>query len=257
MKRLPVQVGDLLDALARDLPPLLRHNLIGVYLFGSLARGGFDPQLSDIDVLVVTRRNLSAREFARLEKWAAELVAGSPKAGRWLERLELSCVRQASLLSDDPRACQLKHGRLTRCGWDAHAIVLLSASDGGAALYGPPPSAVLPPVTPGLLHATLRREAEYLREVLDGPPGGRREWPCYRAYAVLTACRILYTQATGRIGSKRASARWAQRRLKPFGPLIDLALANRAPDAAGRLPLRAVRALVAECTRQLDCRLPL
>jgi hypothetical protein len=245
---LPQELYALLEALTNDLPLLLRHNLIGVYLFGSLVRGGFDPRWSDVDALAVTAHNLNAREYVRLEKWAAT-QRGNP----WLSKLELSLVRQASLLRDDPRACQLKHGRLERGGWDANAILVASVRDGGAALFGPSPAEVLPPVTPQQLHGTLRREAEYLREVLAGPVGGRRDWPCYRAYAVLTACRILYTQATGCIGTKPQAARWALRQLPPrIHPLIRLALDNRASSATGRLPLREVRALIGECQHRLD-----
>jgi predicted nucleotidyltransferase len=48
----------LVEQLARELEARLGGNLVGVYLHGSLAPGCFNPERSDIDLLVVTRRRL-------------------------------------------------------------------------------------------------------------------------------------------------------------------------------------------------------
>ena len=37
---------------------ILGENLIGFYLYGSLAAGGFEPSRSDIDFVVITRGRL-------------------------------------------------------------------------------------------------------------------------------------------------------------------------------------------------------
>jgi predicted nucleotidyltransferase len=49
--------------LASQLPRLLGANLVGIYLYGSLTQRAFDPKRSDIDMIVVTRRDLSRRQF--------------------------------------------------------------------------------------------------------------------------------------------------------------------------------------------------
>ena len=51
---LPPEVTPLLDELVSGITDALGDNLVGVYLRGSLALGGFDPATSDVDVLVVT-----------------------------------------------------------------------------------------------------------------------------------------------------------------------------------------------------------
>lgn len=59
------QVGRLTDGLR----VLLGDNLLGVYLHGSLAMGGFNPERSDSDLLVATQDGMSAaarRDVARL-----------------------------------------------------------------------------------------------------------------------------------------------------------------------------------------------
>ena len=49
----------------------------------------------------------------------------------------------------------------------------------------------------------------------------------YRAYTVLTICRMLYTLEFGTIVSKPTAARWAREALGPrWAPLIDRALAD-------------------------------
>src|SRR5437660_2125065 len=51
------------NTLQTELQRLLSQNLLGVYLHGSLALGGFQPGRSDIDVIVVTahRMDLEAK----------------------------------------------------------------------------------------------------------------------------------------------------------------------------------------------------
>ncbi|MEM7226727.1 MAG: nucleotidyltransferase domain-containing protein [Pseudomonadota bacterium] len=49
-----------------NLGQALGGDLVGVYLHGSLASGGFDPARSDIDILVVARRPLDEATRRRL-----------------------------------------------------------------------------------------------------------------------------------------------------------------------------------------------
>ena len=45
--------------LVRETKQIICDNFIGFYLHGSLAMGGFNPQSSDLDVLVVTHRSIT------------------------------------------------------------------------------------------------------------------------------------------------------------------------------------------------------
>jgi hypothetical protein len=248
MPRLPAQLAALLAAIASGLPQALAGNLVAVYLYGSLTQRAFDPRVSDVDALVVTRRNLSAREFDRLAKWLTAL-AGNP----WTAQLQLSILRQSTLLREDSGACLFQHGQLTRSGSDGNPIPWLNALASGRVLYGRPVAEVVPPVTVAPLAATLVREAAYLRDELADTRSTWRNRPFSRAYAVLTVCRILYTQATGSIASKPVAGRWAQRHLpERWHGLVRAALADRGPDSRAVLPLRAVRALVGYCEQTLE-----
>src|SRR5689334_15430978 len=64
---------------------ILGDTLFGMYLFGSLAGGDFDPDTSDIDFVVVTRIDLAAETQARLGSLCRQLQqADTP----WTEKLE-------------------------------------------------------------------------------------------------------------------------------------------------------------------------
>lgn len=60
-----------LAALTRDLTSALSSDLIGVALYGGLAKGRYTPGISDVNVLVVVRR----ADFDTLERLAMPLTA--------------------------------------------------------------------------------------------------------------------------------------------------------------------------------------
>jgi hypothetical protein len=76
-------------------------------------------------------------------------------------------------------------------------------------LVGPRPESFLPEITSDIFQSALKREFNYLREEISKPESEWRDVPMYRAYAVLTVCRILYSFKKNKIVSKPAAARWA------------------------------------------------
>jgi len=61
--RVPHEVASLLDESLPKIREALTNNFVGAYLTGSLALGCFDPKTSDVDILVVTERPVSNKEF--------------------------------------------------------------------------------------------------------------------------------------------------------------------------------------------------
>lgn len=65
----PSQTKDVIHNLQREISRIITDQLKGVYIHGSLALGGFNPDVSDIDLLAVTASPLSIetkRELAKL-----------------------------------------------------------------------------------------------------------------------------------------------------------------------------------------------
>ncbi|HJQ33056.1 MAG TPA: aminoglycoside adenylyltransferase domain-containing protein [Pyrinomonadaceae bacterium] len=223
MARVPAQVSGLLKELAAGLPAVLGKNLVGVYLYGSLTQSAFDPARSDVDCLVATRRDLSDAQFRRLGAWLARLSESNP----WASRLQMTLLVRDEVLTMNAKACHYQFGALRRGGSDGNPIIWLNVLESGVRLYGERPEAFVPEITPEMLSEALRREVNYLREELSLKPSSEwRDVPFYRAYAVLTLCRILYTHAKGKVVSKPRAARWAVRHLpEEWHELIRRALA--------------------------------
>ena len=62
----PKPIKEQIGRLLRAIIGTLGEDLIGLYLYGSLAAGCFNPERSDIDLLAVTRRRMTAEERRRV-----------------------------------------------------------------------------------------------------------------------------------------------------------------------------------------------
>lgn len=221
-----------LAALLAAVRRTLGHSLIGLYIHGSLALGAFDPERSDIDFLALVSDGFaskltSAATISGLRSLHQDLVASGD---RWACRLEGSYLPRGAVRRWDPDWPPFPSLRadgsfdLDRHGPD-WPIQLHVVREHGIALCGSPPRDLIDPVAPGDLRRAARDilEAWWVPQLADSR---RLQASEYRAYAVLTMCRILYTFETGAVAAKPAAARWAESRLGPrWSALIDGALA--------------------------------
>src|SRR5437764_366723 len=95
MTFIPAQVSALLQELKTQLPVMLGRNLVGIYLYGSLTQRAFKPKRSDVDLIVVTRRDLSAAQFRRLDAW----LKRAREANAWAARLQMSFLIRDQVLT--------------------------------------------------------------------------------------------------------------------------------------------------------------
>jgi hypothetical protein len=182
--------------------------LVGVYVHGSAALGGFGPA-SDLDVLVV------AGGDAEWPALAAQLLmdCGHPRT------LELSVVEASACAHPArpwPYLLHVNSGE-SRFGVDpgsgdrdllAHYAV---AGAAGIAIVGPPAADVFGRVSRDDLLEYLREELRWAGESAD------------QRYAVLNACRAIAYADEGLLLSKVGGARWWLHRFGPE-PLVDEAL---------------------------------
>lgn len=224
-------IDQTLAALLSSSRTLLGDDLFGMYLSGSLASGGFDPETSDIDFVVVTGadpRSLQA-ELGALNR---RIQAACPP---WAAKLEGSFLPRHVFDDFNPAAAMFP--TIGMGGWYGldhkgieHALQRFTLREHGIALAGPAPKTFIAPVGPEALKAeTLDVLHGWWQSQLDDPVRLQRRG--YQAYAVLTLCRMLYTLETGGVASKPAAARWARPRLaEPWQGLIDRALVWRDGD---------------------------
>jgi hypothetical protein len=207
---------------------ILGSQFVGMYLYGSLAGGDFNPETSDIDFLVVTAGELSNDLVSALHALHVRLAAGG---STWAARLEGSYITQPALRrydpADGPFPC-INEGEfyVARHGsdWIIQRHVL---REHGVTLAGPAPRTLIDPVEPDdLRRAVLELLRSWWTPMLTDPARLRR--PGYQAYAVLTMCRAHHALEHGTIVSKPAAARWAQAALgEPWATLIAHAVTQR------------------------------
>ena len=57
----PVEIKDLIGKIVESFKSILKDNLVGIYLHGSLAMNCFNPKSGDIDFLAVVKEKLGIK----------------------------------------------------------------------------------------------------------------------------------------------------------------------------------------------------
>jgi predicted nucleotidyltransferase len=196
----PPPVWDYAREVAAAIAGAADGALVGAYLHGSGAMGGWHTELSDVDLLAVVSRSLHPEQKRESAKAIGELSA--PGAG-----LEFSIVTRASLKDVRERPPFELH---VTTGADAKVIdgkghrgdsdlVMHYAvcRERGVAVLGPPPAEVFPVVPRAVLLAAFVEELAW----------GLEHAPV--RYAVLNACRAwAFAEGAGLL-SKVEGAEWA------------------------------------------------
>jgi hypothetical protein len=222
-----------LDVLVPEVQSILGEQFVGMYLYGSLAYGGFDVD-SDVDYVVVTKDDLTDALFSALQ----EMHARTAKIDSWCAtQLEGSYVPQHALRIFDPvrvlfnhidrgpneqlHRMEIKDEKTSRAWWGGWVILRRVLLESGIALAGPAPAALMDPVPDEeLRQANLADLHGWFEAMLED--SAQLESFGYQPYAVLTICRILHTHERGAIVSKQDAAKWAQEKLEePWKSLID------------------------------------
>jgi hypothetical protein len=229
----------ILDVLVPEVQAILGGQFVGMYLYGSLAYGGFDVD-SDVDFIVVTQDELSGAHFSALQEMHIRIAT----IDSWCAtQLEGSYVPQHALRTFDPlrvlyhhidrgqneqlHRMEIKDEKISRAWWGGWVILRAVLLESGVTLAGPAPHTLIDPVPrEELQQANLADLHGWFEPMLADT--AQLECFGYQPYAVLTMCRVLYTHEYGAIVSKQAAALWAQERLgEPWKSLIDRAWNGR------------------------------
>lgn len=217
-------IEQLLDSLLSRIRDVLQEKLVGLYLYGSLTTADFDPKSSDIDLLAVISSDLTDTEFQVLRAMHQDFSRQNPE---WEDRIEVAYLSAAALQTFRTMTSQIAvisggepfHIKQAGRDWLLNWYLVREA---GVALFGPPATTIIPPITQREFVESVRSYAAWwgakIHEV-----GERKE----QAYAILTMCRALYVHRNGEQVSKRRAALWAQQQLPEWSALIQSALAWR------------------------------
>jgi len=223
-------VNEILDLLFVSVKEILQNQFVGMYLYGSLSSGNFNPASSDIDFLVVTDDTLREKTIADLESMHHRIWKS---ALHWAEKLEGSYLPKAHLRRyenievgyptvNEGRFYVAPHGS----DWIIQRHIIREC---GLVLAGPDPKSLIDPVSPEQIRrAVMGILQEWWFPMLEDPSWLRAHNSPYHAFAILTTCRSLYALEHGTIVSKPVAARWAQEQLDGKWPqVIERSLATR------------------------------
>lgn len=222
-------IADFGETLAEWLVGVVGPALVGVYVHGSAALGGFLPGVSDLDVLVVVADSLDRRVREGVTRALQESHGSSP--GRGIEAsVILDEVAQAGghridfevHVTTDPTDCKVVDG----AGHPGDPDLILHMAvcrQSAIAMFGPEPSVVFAGVDPALVTAQMIDELTWA--IAQGS----------EAYAVLNACRARFYLEHRVFCSKLEAGRWA-RALFDTSDLIDRSLAVQEGHSDDQLP---------------------
>jgi hypothetical protein len=225
-------VNRVLEQLLARLQTILAPKLVGIYLYGSLVYGDFEPRSSDIDLLTVITSPLTDEELSALAQMHLAFSAANP---RWEDRIEVAYLSLDAITSFHSHRSlianispgepfhTLKAGKEWLVNWYMVRAI-------GIALFGPQPQEVIPPIAKEEFIENVRNNALAWAEWVENfrHRGGQ-------AYVIITMCRALYTLTYGEQISKPKAAAWASQTYPQWAALIQNALAWRVDwrDPAG------------------------
>ncbi len=220
----PVEITKTVCQVKEGIADIIGKELVGVYLHGSLAMGGFNPARSDIDLIVATNEKLDAeikRELVRfllqhstkpfpievssltlsqLNKWKHPSLYDFHYSEFWRETYteELKAGTAIYLNDDEKSDADLA----------AHIQVI---NHRGICLAGQPVQAVFPNVSHSdYLASILVDFSECLENIHQDP-----------VYCVLNSIRVYWYVLKGSVQSKQEAGTWGQSALPAeFRPLI-------------------------------------
>jgi 8-oxo-dGTP pyrophosphatase MutT (NUDIX family) len=242
---LPPAVETYLEEITERLRDTLGAALTGVYLHGSAVLGDFSQSRSDIDVIAVSARPLSAHEKTWLARRLSQSALPCPATS-----LEFHVVHRDDTAARAAPPFQLHVATSTdgrpdrvvdgsgRPGDPDLVMHFAVLHEHGRALLGPPAERVFPAIPREMLLDALCTELAWARE--NASPSDQ----------VLNACRAWRYVDEGVLGSKTAGGEWARERVDDLS-LIDAALRHRKgltdshpdPDAARVVLLDALQSL--------------
>lgn len=217
------EVNEVLVYWSEKTQEAVGQDLIGLYLFGSLAYGDFVPKRSDIDLVAVIKDPLSLVELEKVKKLHLEIEEKFPG---WKGRVECSYLPK-SMMNEElpPKQTRPYFGGSTWYDeadygneWLINQYFLYHNS---VALFGPEYKSLM--VAPPDLREVQKAS---IRDLLSEwkPKINDLEWlknSHYQSYLVLNLCRILYTLHNTKLSSKKVAADWVKKTFSEWCELIE------------------------------------
>jgi Domain of unknown function (DUF4111) len=245
---IPTQVRGFTESVLQRLCDVLPDRLVGTYLVGSAALGGYVHGRSDIDVIAVASIPLTTSEKESVVEALSYPRLECPTRG-----LEFVLYELASVTTPQPDAAfginlntgprMELHVSFNPTADPRHWFVIdrAIARINGVALRGPQPERLFSPLPRlWILQALSESLVWHRTHDLAGHP------------SVLNACRAWKYASEGRWLSKMRAGAWAKARAPEMGPLVDCCLAHRAGLQAPEPDPSAVERFLCSILRSVE-----
>lgn len=211
-------------ALAKRISGLFQYKLTGVYLHGSLAMDCFNPEISDIDLLIIVEDGISKDEKKALDDLFLKEYRGDHLPAKGLEVSVITRGNVRPLLYPTPfdyhfsdmHIDAIRRGDATFPASDpdiaAHIAVIRTR---GRALIGEPIESVFAPVP----HTIYMRAIYY--DIQDAETDILKQ----PTYMILNLCRVYQFCINQSVASKKEGGEWGLQSLPVrFHPIIQKAM---------------------------------
>jgi len=218
------EIDPVLTDITQRIQALLEDTVIGVYLYGSLTYGDYNPGRSDIDLMVIVKEPLTKDEIEAVTQLHRTFESDNPQ---WHHRIEASYT-PVSFLSlvlppKQPRPYYGEGKMWTEADYGNEWIINLYLLDKyGITLSGKDIHELIKDVDIKDVQEACVRDLYKEWE----PKLRESDWlenSHYQSYLVLNLCRILYTVSNADAKSKRVSADWVNEMYPQWQELIDTA----------------------------------
>ena len=186
----------------------LKGNLVGIYLHGSLAMGCFNPDRSDIDLLIVVKEKLNTQSSKRIAKMVLAFHKTLPNKGG----VEFTIILEKHLIDfvyPTPFEFHYSPYHTERYETDEEylcggfededlAAQIVIAYERGIALYGRSLREIYRPIDKHYYIASILHDIESSKqEIIDN-----------QVYFTLNLCRVLFFLKEGKVSSKKEGGEW-------------------------------------------------
>lgn len=184
----------------------MNDNLVGVYLHGSLAMGCFNPETSDVDLLVICQESMPDYAKRKIIKRLLSVTQGNKN------QLEMSIIQKRYLKAFEyptPFELHYFHPKYLMeenyiCGGKgfedpdlaAHIMVTYHR---GIKLIGPEIKSIMEPINRVYyIHSIFNDIEDAPNQIVEKP-----------VYFTLNLCRVMHYLLEGKVSSKKEGGEWA------------------------------------------------
>jgi len=215
------EIDEHIRELHASIKTVLGSRLCGLYLFGSIVGGDFNPKTSDIDLLAIVETTITEQELHALGAMHQDFIERHPE---WHDRIEVAYVSAEAMRNFKTTTAPIVrispgeplHHRDMDIQWltDWHMV-----QEQGITIDGPEPSVFIPTIT----------EQEFIDSITHEYPlwlerAKEARWVGYQSYVILSLSRNLYAIRHGHQASKLKGGAWIAREYPEWADLVRRAV---------------------------------